>query len=171
MTLNKMMIIGNLGADPELRYTPSGTAAIDASIHARRDGLLSLEQYMAKADSPTKGRDGTSHFGDIEKRNMVSPISMLGDLIPVMSGVALGARLQQAVLVGLAVRPRLPSVRVRFFLPGDGDPRPEETPAEVATRLLAEIRARVPPTPAGRRARMGGPPRVRRARARRASRS
>ena len=26
MTLNKMMIIGNLGADPELRYTPSGKA-------------------------------------------------------------------------------------------------------------------------------------------------
>ena len=56
-----------------------------------RDTMM---QYMAKADSPTKGRDGTSHFGDIEKRNMVSPISMLGDLIPVMSGVALGARLQ-----------------------------------------------------------------------------
>src|SRR5438093_3228793 len=54
-----------------------------------------MMQYMAKADSPTKGRDGTSHFGDIEKRNMVSPISMLGDLIPVMSGVALGARLQE----------------------------------------------------------------------------
>jgi TPP-dependent pyruvate/acetoin dehydrogenase alpha subunit len=54
-----------------------------------------MMQYMAKADSPTKGRDGTSHFGDIEKRNMVSPISMLGDLIPVLSGVALGARLQE----------------------------------------------------------------------------
>src|ERR1700733_9296532 len=53
-----------------------------------------MMQYMAKADSPTKGRDGTSHFGDIQKRNMVSPISMLGDLIPVLSGVALGARLQ-----------------------------------------------------------------------------
>ncbi len=53
-----------------------------------------MMQYMAKADSPTKGRDGTSHFGDIEKRNMVSPISMLGDLIPVLAGVALGARLQ-----------------------------------------------------------------------------
>jgi TPP-dependent pyruvate/acetoin dehydrogenase alpha subunit len=53
-----------------------------------------MMQYMAKAGSPTKGRDGTSHFGDIEKRNMVSPISMLGDLIPVMAGVALGARLQ-----------------------------------------------------------------------------
>ena len=49
---------------------------------------------MARADSPTKGRDGTSHFGDIYERNMVSPISMLGDLIPVLSGVALGARLQ-----------------------------------------------------------------------------
>src|ERR1017187_8014409 len=42
---------------------------------------VTMMQYMAKADSPTKGRDGTSHFGDIEKRNMVSPISMLGDLI------------------------------------------------------------------------------------------
>jgi 1-acyl-sn-glycerol-3-phosphate acyltransferase len=53
----------------------------------------------------------------------------------------------------------------------NGDPRPDETPAEVATRLLNQIRTRVPPTPAGRRARVGGPPRVRRARARRASRS
>src|SRR5439155_7081962 len=53
-----------------------------------------MMQYMAKADSPTKGRDGTSHFGDVCERNVVSPISMLGDLIPVMAGVALGARLQ-----------------------------------------------------------------------------
>jgi len=53
-----------------------------------------MMQYMAKADSPTKGRDGTSHFGDIYQRNVVSPISMLGDLIPVLAGVALGARLQ-----------------------------------------------------------------------------
>jgi len=59
---------------------------------APRDMMM---QYMAKADSPTKGRDGTSHFGDIYDRNVVSPISMLGDLIPVMAGVALGARLQQ----------------------------------------------------------------------------
>src|SRR5438105_5882103 len=53
-----------------------------------------MMQYMAKADSPTKGKDGTSHYGDIGERNMVSPISMLGDLIPVMAGVALGARMQ-----------------------------------------------------------------------------
>src|SRR5213082_1403227 len=54
-----------------------------------------MMQYMAKADSPTRGKDGTSHYGDIKKRNMVSPISMLGDLIPVMAGVSLGARLQE----------------------------------------------------------------------------
>ncbi|HKD15918.1 MAG TPA: thiamine pyrophosphate-dependent dehydrogenase E1 component subunit alpha [Candidatus Angelobacter sp.] len=53
-----------------------------------------MMQYMAKAGSPTRGKDGTSHYGDIEKRNMVSPISMLGDLLPVMAGVSLGARLQ-----------------------------------------------------------------------------
>src|SRR5581483_2304313 len=51
-----------------------------------------MMQYMAKAGSPTKGRDASSHFGDIEKRNVVSPISTLGDLIPVLAGVALGAR-------------------------------------------------------------------------------
>ena len=53
-----------------------------------------MMQYMAKAGSPTKGRDASSHFGDIQERNVVSPISMLGDLIPVLAGVALGARLQ-----------------------------------------------------------------------------
>jgi TPP-dependent pyruvate/acetoin dehydrogenase alpha subunit len=58
---------------------------------APRDIMM---QYMAKAGSPTKGRDASSHFGDIEKRNVVAPISTLGDLIPVLAGVALGARLQ-----------------------------------------------------------------------------
>jgi TPP-dependent pyruvate/acetoin dehydrogenase alpha subunit len=53
-----------------------------------------MMQYMAKSGSPTKGRDASSHFGDIVNRNVVSPISTLGDLIPVMAGVALGARLQ-----------------------------------------------------------------------------
>jgi TPP-dependent pyruvate/acetoin dehydrogenase alpha subunit len=53
-----------------------------------------MMQYMAKAGSPTKGRDASSHFGDIRRRNVVAPISTLGDLIPVLTGVALGARLQ-----------------------------------------------------------------------------
>jgi len=53
-----------------------------------------MMQYMAKSGSPTKGRDASSHFGDIKTRNVVAPISTLGDLIPVLAGVALGARLQ-----------------------------------------------------------------------------
>src|SRR5579871_4456612 len=53
-----------------------------------------MMQYMAKAGSPTKGRDASSHFGDIEQKHVVAPISTLGVLSPVLAGVALGARLQ-----------------------------------------------------------------------------
>ncbi len=53
-----------------------------------------MRQYMAKADSPTFGRDASSHFGDIRERNVCAPISMLGELIGVMGGICLGARLQ-----------------------------------------------------------------------------
>jgi TPP-dependent pyruvate/acetoin dehydrogenase alpha subunit len=49
-------------------------------------------QHMAKYSSPTLGKDGTSHFGDLENLHIVSPISMLGDLIPVMTGVAMAGR-------------------------------------------------------------------------------
>ncbi|HKZ52195.1 MAG TPA: thiamine pyrophosphate-dependent dehydrogenase E1 component subunit alpha [Candidatus Acidoferrales bacterium] len=51
-----------------------------------------LMQYMAKADSPTGGKDGTAHFGDLVERRVVAPISMLGDLIPVMTGIGIAAR-------------------------------------------------------------------------------
>src|SRR5438876_6069356 len=53
-----------------------------------------MMHYMARAGSPTRGRDASSHFGDIYERNGVAPISTLGDLIPVLAGVALGTRLQ-----------------------------------------------------------------------------
>ena len=49
-------------------------------------------QHMARYTSPTQGKDGTSHFGDLKVRHVVSPISMLGDLIPVMTGVAMAGR-------------------------------------------------------------------------------
>jgi TPP-dependent pyruvate/acetoin dehydrogenase alpha subunit len=49
-------------------------------------------QHMAKYTSPTKGKDGTSHFGDLDNLHIVSPISMLGDLIPVLTGVAMAGR-------------------------------------------------------------------------------
>jgi 1-acyl-sn-glycerol-3-phosphate acyltransferase len=42
--------------------------------------------------------------------------------------------------------PRRPRLRVRFFDPAGGQPRPDEDPGELSARLLAEIRALVPPS-------------------------
>jgi len=58
-------------------------------------------QHMAKYTSPTKGKDGTSHFGDLENLHIVSPISMLGDLIPVLTGVAMAGRYLGQKIVAL----------------------------------------------------------------------
>jgi TPP-dependent pyruvate/acetoin dehydrogenase alpha subunit len=58
-------------------------------------------QYMAKAWGPSGGRDLNIHFGNIEK-GFIGPISHLGDMIPVMTGVLLGGRLQQKNFVGIA---------------------------------------------------------------------
>ena len=57
-------------------------------------------QHMARVTAPTKGKDSTSHFGDYKKR-VVGPISMLGDLIPVMCGVAMAGRYLGHNLVAL----------------------------------------------------------------------
>jgi pyruvate dehydrogenase E1 component alpha subunit/2-oxoisovalerate dehydrogenase E1 component alpha subunit len=58
-------------------------------------------QYMAKAWGPSEGRDLNIHFGDMT-RGFVGPISHLGDMIPVMSGIALAARMQKKDLVAVA---------------------------------------------------------------------
>jgi 1-acyl-sn-glycerol-3-phosphate acyltransferase len=42
--------------------------------------------------------------------------------------------------------PRRPQLRIRFFAPAGGQPRPDEDPGDLSTRLLAEIRALVPPS-------------------------
>ena len=57
-------------------------------------------QYMAKAWGPSGGRDLNIHFGDMEK-GFIGPISHLGDMIPVMTGVVLAARMQKKQLVAL----------------------------------------------------------------------
>src|SRR3990170_3682954 len=43
-------------------------------------------QYMARATSPTGGKDGNLHFGNIKDKGVIACTSMLGDLIPVMTG-------------------------------------------------------------------------------------
>ena len=59
-----------------------------------------LRQYMAKADGPTKGRELNVHFNDLEK-GYLGQISHLGDMIPVMAGIALTFKLRGEPRVGL----------------------------------------------------------------------
>ena len=59
-----------------------------------------LKQYMAKGDSPTRGRELNIHFGDTE-RGFIGQISPLGDMIPVMAGVTLTFKMRGEDRVGL----------------------------------------------------------------------
>jgi TPP-dependent pyruvate/acetoin dehydrogenase alpha subunit len=59
-----------------------------------------LKQYMAKGDSPTRGRELNIHFGDTG-RGFIGQISPLGDMVPVMAGVTLTFRMRGEQRVGL----------------------------------------------------------------------
>ncbi|MGQ0764065.1 MAG: thiamine pyrophosphate-dependent dehydrogenase E1 component subunit alpha [Gemmatimonadota bacterium] len=59
-----------------------------------------LRQYMARGDSPTRGRELNIHFGDLE-RGFIGQISPLGDMVPVMAGVTLSFRMRGEDRVGL----------------------------------------------------------------------
>lgn len=61
-----------------------------------------VKQYMAKGDSPTRGRELNIHFGHPERDGFIGQISQLGDMIPVMAGITLAGRMQKKNLVGLA---------------------------------------------------------------------
>ncbi len=59
-----------------------------------------LRQYMAKGDSPTRGRELNIHYGDLV-RGFVGQISHLGDMVPVRAGVTLSFKLRGEQRVGL----------------------------------------------------------------------
>ena len=59
-----------------------------------------LRQYMAKGDSPTRGRELNVHFGDTD-RGFIGQISPLGDMVPVMAGVTLSFKMRGEDRVGL----------------------------------------------------------------------
>jgi len=59
-----------------------------------------IKQYMAKGDSPTRGRELNIHYGDLE-RGFIGQISHLGDMVPVMAGVTLSFKLRKEDRVGL----------------------------------------------------------------------
>src|SRR6185295_16860026 len=61
-----------------------------------------VKQYMAKGDGPTRGRELNIHFGNPATDGFIGQISMLGDMIPVMAGIALAGRMQKRDLVTLA---------------------------------------------------------------------
>lgn len=59
-----------------------------------------LRQYMAKAESPTRGREQNVHFNDLEQ-GYLGQISHLGDMVPVMAGITLTFKLRAEPRVGL----------------------------------------------------------------------
>ena len=59
-----------------------------------------LRQYMAKAESPTRGRELNVHFNDLEK-GYLGQISHLGDMVPVMAGITLSFKLRGEPRVGM----------------------------------------------------------------------
>ena len=59
-----------------------------------------LRQYMAKAESPTRGRELNIHYGDLD-RGFIGQISHLGDMVPVMAGVALSFKMRKQPRVGM----------------------------------------------------------------------
>ena len=77
-------LIRNLGAVLVMGYTP-------------KEILL---QHLGRAASPSGGKEGNLHFGRPE-RGVVSSISMLGALVPVMAGIALAARMQRRRTVAM----------------------------------------------------------------------
>ncbi|HEX5725439.1 MAG TPA: thiamine pyrophosphate-dependent dehydrogenase E1 component subunit alpha [Longimicrobiaceae bacterium] len=65
---------------------------------ARPDEVV--RQYLAKGDSPTRGKELNIHFTDY-RRGFIGQISPLGDLVPVMAGVALTFRQRGEDRVGM----------------------------------------------------------------------
>ena len=52
-----------------------------------------LAQYLAREESPTRGRDGVLHLGEVEGRGVIPAICMLGDLVSVLAGAGMAFRM------------------------------------------------------------------------------
>ena len=103
-------VIGSLYRSLGQEGTAVGTAAalrpdkgdIAAPILRDLGALLTMggkpvevfQQYMAKGSGPTRGRELNIHYGSPE-RNFIGPVSMLGEMIPLMAGVALGFKMRK----------------------------------------------------------------------------
>ncbi|HEX7049619.1 MAG TPA: thiamine pyrophosphate-dependent dehydrogenase E1 component subunit alpha [Longimicrobiales bacterium] len=98
-----------VGSAYALRRRTDGTGDVIAPAIRNLGSLLVMgarpvdvmRQYMAKADSPTGGREQNVHFTDYD-RGFIGLISHLGVMIEVMAGVALSFRLRGEDRVALA---------------------------------------------------------------------
>src|SRR5260370_39001704 len=79
-----------------------------------------IKQYMARGDSPTRGRELNIHFGHPARDGFIGQISMLGDMIPVMAGIPPARRVHEhnpvrrAFVGDAALSPRALSGAVDF---------------------------------------------------------
>ena len=60
-----------------------------------------FQQYLGKGNAPSRAADVQFHFADLEK-GFVGPISHLGDMIPVMTGILLASRMKKENRVAVA---------------------------------------------------------------------
>ncbi len=58
-------------------------------------------QYMARSTAPSRATDLQFHFADFD-RGFIGPISHLGDMIPVMTGILLAAKMKKENRVAVA---------------------------------------------------------------------
>ncbi len=58
-------------------------------------------QYFGRANAPSRATDVQFHFADLEK-GFVGPISHLGDMIPVMTGILLASRMKKENRIAVA---------------------------------------------------------------------
>src|SRR5713226_3724213 len=75
----------------------------DLGMHFVRGGSprAVMCQWLARGNSPTLGRDGQLHIGDIH-HGIVPSISMLGESLPVACGVALTMKMRKRSTIVLA---------------------------------------------------------------------
>jgi len=99
---------GAVGAAAALRRRTDGTGDFLAPTVRALGALLVFggelvdffRQYLARATSPTKGREANVHWSDYQK-GFVGPVSPLGTMLEVMAGITLSFNMRGEDRVGM----------------------------------------------------------------------
>ena len=129
-------------------------------LHLVLDGMRQIPVVRGTKDTDALDRAMTELRGGSCVGVFPEGTRSLGRTLRARSGVGrLSAAVPEATVICTAVVgttdiprfPKRPRLKVTFFLPSGGQMRPGEDPADFAARILAEMRALAPITPAGRR--------------------